>query len=285
MTVQPTIVPLKDNATTTITTFYEGEIQNKPILLICPAMGVKASYYQPLAEKFAQNGIIAITVDLRGHGTSSVRANRKNNFGYSEMIADYAIIIETIQQQFPQNKKYIVGHSLGGQIGALYLSQNPDKVDGLILIACCSVYYKGWKGLGKWRILMATQMFSGLSSAMGYFPGNKIGFGGREFKTVMKDWAKQARTGKYMPENNDHDYENSLNLLQKPVLAISFEPDNFAPKKAVEHLLGKMIMADKTHHHLIPDKKKGIPKLSHFSWVKKSDRVVEEVVYWLKIRS
>jgi predicted alpha/beta hydrolase len=56
------------------------------IVLCLPAMGMTADYYRPLASHLAQQNFIAARTDLRGHGSSSVRPNRHNQFGYYQQI-------------------------------------------------------------------------------------------------------------------------------------------------------------------------------------------------------
>ena len=49
------------------------------------------------------------------------------------MIEDLKTITEHVKQQFPNQKIYALGHSLGGQIGALAQAKYPNLFDGLIL--------------------------------------------------------------------------------------------------------------------------------------------------------
>lgn len=106
----------------------------------------------------------------------------------------------------------------------------------MILIASCSVYYKGW-GSKQYPTLVATQFFTLVSVLLGYFPGEKIGFDGTEAKTVISDRSNQSRTGNYVIKNDDFDFEVALQKVDIPILAISFQADTFATQKAVEHLL------------------------------------------------
>ena len=54
--------------------------------ILCPAMGVAASYYDRFAQALAARGITAAIADLRGQGSSSLRAGRACNWGYADMV-------------------------------------------------------------------------------------------------------------------------------------------------------------------------------------------------------
>ena len=142
---QQLTIYLKNKVTVDITVFTNGN-STSPIILILPAMGVKASYYEPFVNQLIDNGLTAISADLRGLGLSSVRPSSKMDFGYLDMVEDLKIITDTIKKQFPTQKIYGLGHSLGGQIAALAQAKYPKLLDGLILVAANSVYYKGWSG-------------------------------------------------------------------------------------------------------------------------------------------
>lgn len=268
-------IALQDGTSTKITSFTASDVKNSnTLIVIFPAMGVASFYYKPLATSLAQKGLTVIMADVRGHGHSSVRPSRKVDYGYHEMIeVDYVGILKKVEELYPHCKKYLLGHSLGGQIASLYLSKYPTAYAGLILVACCSVYYQSWKGSAKYGILAGTQMARLVSSIFGYYPGKQLGFAGTEGRTVMKDWSRQARTGKYLVENNSHDFEASLKQMNVPTLVISFQGDKMAPKAAVEHLYQKFSPQTAIQHHHVQGKN-GL-RYSHFNWVKKSEEVVD----------
>lgn len=271
-----------DQSTNSLTIFEKTPQSNQPIILICPAMGVNASYYQKLGEALAERNYTAITLDLRGNGTSSIRPSRKVNFSYEDLInIDYVTAIRTIKKRFPKRKLFLLGHSLGGQLGCLYASKYPNQLDGLILIACCSVYYQSWKGAAKYRTWFGTQFLNIIAHIFGYLPGKQVGFGGLEAKGVIKDWSRQARTGRYELDDDAFNYENAMKQCQIPILAISFEQDTLAPKSAVEHLLQKFLNAPKTYHYLTTDDHRN-DNYSHFNWAKKTANIVAMIDAYLQ---
>ncbi|NRB51590.1 MAG: alpha/beta fold hydrolase [Saprospiraceae bacterium] len=275
-------IELPDGASTKITQFGETPDKQGSVFICLSAMGVAGSYYKKLAEHLAAKGHVAFTTDYRGIGHSSVRPP-KADFGYKEIIEyDYKGIIETVISAFPEHPIYLFGHSLGGQLGGLYLGRYlPKQVKGIILIASCSVYYRGWPGLMAYATLFGTQLFALISRGLGYFPGKKLGFGGTEATTVMRDWSRQARTGKYLLGGSDFDYEGALAELKTPVLAISIQGDRLAPKTAIMNLYQKYHASAPIHHHHLSSQEAGIPKLNHFNWARQPSGVIKVVQSWL----
>lgn len=244
-------------------------------------MGVYASYYEPLGHALAEAGHVAITADLRGNGHSSVRPSKKLDFSYADVLdQEYTTVLDHVSQTYPDKKVFLFGHSLGGQLSCLFAARNSHRVDGLILSATCSVYYDGWKGFAAYRILAGTQFANAVARSFGYFPGKKVGFGGTEAKSLIGDWSRQSRTGRYVLHKDPFDYEKGLSQVDVPVLAISYQGDSLSPPGAVEHLLAKLSSAKKEHIHL----KKDDPRndgYNHFNWAKKPKNVVAIVNNWL----
>src|SRR5690606_29800162 len=120
-------------------------------------MGVAAGYYQPLAGALAARGFDVLVAELRGTGTSAVRASRGVDFGYSEMIAhDLPAAIDEGRRRFPGRPLHVLGHSLGGQLAALLLAERPDAYERLALVAASSVDYRGYRMPARLRVLFGT---------------------------------------------------------------------------------------------------------------------------------
>jgi len=278
---RPADVPLPDGSSTKFTVFFNAENTAKAVFILFPAMGTPASYYEPFGKALAAKGVIAITADLRGVGHSSVHPRRGVDFGFNEMLElDYKSILEKADSLFPGKKKFIIGHSLGGILGSLFLSKYPKAADGLILIAACNIYYKGWTGYRRWWLLFGTQMMNFFAALFGYHAGNIVGFGGTGAKTVIKDWSYTARTGNYSVSNSSNDFEKSLKALKPNVLAFSFSHDILCTKKAVENLLAKFNPASNINHKHLVNTPAGKP-YSHYNWVKYNDEVIGLITDWI----
>ena len=274
-------VSVPDGTHLEVSVFPSSEAPEAPVVVILPAMGVRASYYAPLAESLVRNGLQAITADLRGNGKSSVRAGRAHDFGYYEMVEwDYPAVMEQVRSRFPASQIHLLGHSLGGQLACLYCATAPQPPDSLILIATCSVYRKGWSFPMSVGLPLFQQIGVLLARALGHFPGYRLGFGGRDARRLMRDWARQGLTGRYEVPESAHDFETRLDQFEGRVLAITIEDDTYSPPRATRHLLGKMARADVTHLHFQPEEL-GRPQVGHFSWVKHPDPLVPHVTDWL----
>ena len=265
-----------DGASSRITVFTADHAPGAPVLVCMPAMGTAARFYEPLAEPIVREGWRFVTADLRGVGLSAVRVKRGVGFGYREMVeSDWPAVVQKARALFPGAPVYLLGHSLGGQLSCLYLAANPEAVAGLILVAAPSVHWRGWDAPLSAGVLAGTQTACAVAKVLGHFPGRKLGFGGTESRGVIRDWARQARTGRYEPRGTSIDYERLLAELEAPVLAFSFEDDLLSPPRAVGNLLAKMRRARITHVTLADD------ALGHFRWVRKPDALVEKIREWL----
>ncbi|RRJ84330.1 alpha/beta fold hydrolase [Aestuariirhabdus litorea] len=254
-----------------------------PVVLCMPAMGVKADYYQPLANAFRQAGLHAATADLRGVGASSVRASRQVNFGYEEMLEqEWPALIECLREQLPESPVYLLGHSLGGQINTLYLAENAREVKGMILVAASNIHYRGY---GRpLPMLLASQCLNLITQLMGYLPGHRLGFGGREARQLIREWAHCARTGRYHLKKRGKLLEERLAEVRLPVMALSFEEDWMAPRKAVVRLYDKLASAEITHQHL-SGKALGVEGLNHFNWARTPEALVARIQQWISQHS
>lgn len=274
-------IAFPDNVTVNLDVYAPNEKVKGSIILILPAMGVKASYYEPFTNNLVTQGITAMSVDLRGLGTYSIRPSNKVDYGYLEMITDLKVVLDTIKEKYPNQKIYALGHSLGGQVAALAQAKYTNLFSGLILTASNSVYYKTWTGKQRYFNRIGFTVFPLLSRILGYFPGHKIGFGGKAAKTQVIDWAHVGRTGRYKILGDDLDYEKALKKVNLPVLAVYIEGDWLSPKAAIVHLYGKFSQDTSVTNYTLTRAETGV-KLNHFNWVKHGDGIIESIKKWLQ---
>lgn len=250
-----------------------------PVLLIWPAMGTRARNYKLLAEALCARGCVAAVAELRGHGTSSLRASHGCDYGYREMLQeDWETAVQSLEQAYPGRPLYLVGHSLGGQLSLLYAACQPQRVAGVVLLAACSVYYRCY-GVRALPFRGLLNLVWPLVKTLGYFPGKRLGFASREGAQVMLDWTTQGKTGKYRIRGERRDLEIMLSKLRKPVLAIEFVDDQLAPPAAVTHLLNKLDQAEISRYSFdLEDSRRG---REHFDSFLSPTPIVEHVTSWL----
>lgn len=246
----------------------------RAVVVICPAMGVMASYYDKFAQALAEQNIHVAVTDLRGQGSSSLRAGRGCDWGYATLIEqDWPALTAAVQKRWPALPLYFLGHSQGGHIALLYAAHQPAGVAGVLTIACGSTYFRGWPFPQSLKRLVQMQSVRVPAGILGYFPGNKLGFGGRQARTEMRDWANTALYGRYDLIAGAIDYEQALGRVPLPVRMFTLDGDDFAPFGAAAWLAGKLPAARVVHRHL------GAAELprearDHFRWSRYPEQVI-----------
>ncbi|KAA5826885.1 alpha/beta fold hydrolase [Saccharopolyspora hirsuta] len=251
-----------------------------PVVVLVPAMGVPARYYRPFVADLHRQGLSVVTFDLRGQGESKPIAARGVRFGYQSLIDDLNGVLDLVESVLPQAPRFLLGHSLGGQIALLHTARHQGRVQGVALVASGSVWFRSFPGVYKLRTLVGTQVVAGASTLLGYWPGHRFGFGGRQAAGLMQDWARQARTSKYRLNGSATDYEAALREVRVPLLTVSVAGDRLAPKSSVDHLAAKARQAMRTSKHYTRSAS-GAENLGHFSWVRNGGALSRWVKDWI----
>jgi predicted alpha/beta hydrolase len=234
-----------------------------PAAVVWPAMGVPARYYRPFAGELTAAGFAVVVADLRGTGSSTPAPSRRSRYGMAELVADVAAVQEAVKSRVDGRTSLLVGHSLGGQASLLHLAtaDGASTVDGLVLVAVGLPYFRAYPGRRPATVLPYTQSIAAAARVLGVWPG--WGFGGRQARGVIRDWAFTARYGRY-PRLGGVDAEAALRAMCTPVLAVSVAGDDYTPESTMDHLLGKLTAAPVTREHYAGT---GAP-LDHFRWVR-----------------
>jgi predicted alpha/beta hydrolase len=247
--------------------------------VVClPALGVPAAYYDPLAAALAGHGLAVASTDHRGNGTSSVRAGRGVDFGYADLVADALRVIEALRRRLDV-PVHALGHSLGGQVAAVMAGHAPGCVQSLVLTACGTPYWRGFAGRTGLQVLALAHLARVTGPLLGHFPGERIGFGGREAARLMREWSSLARHGRL--DAAGLDAEAAIARASAPVLFVSIDGDWMAPAAAVEHLAGKLVSAPIERVRVTRDN--ADPRaLDHFRWARYPDAVAGIVADWVR---
>lgn len=227
-----------------------------PLVMIWPAMGVPARFYRPFATALQRAGLAVAVADLRGTGASTPRPSRRSRYGYATLVDDVGAVLAAHRNGRPL---VLLGHSLGGQACLLHLAgSGGDGVAGLALVAVGLPYWRCYRDWRRYGVVPYAQTIHATATVLGVWPG--WGFGGRQARGVIRDWAYTARTGRF-PRLGGVDREPAVASLRTPVLAVSLEHDQFTPAPTVDHLVGKLAAApvQRTHHGGGAD---------HFSWAR-----------------
>ncbi len=251
------------------------------IVLILPAMGAPTRLYNRLYHGILQEGLSVALMNLRGEGLlDKEQLISERNFGYAELLEDIDSVIKFITDKYPNKNIVTIGHSLGGQLGCLYNCHKNPKVKATVIIAGGNVGYLSWKGLNRFKTFFITQFFGLISRLLGWFPGEKIGFGGNQPKNIMIDWARNARTGVYNLINQKLDYELASKDVKSFFLGIVIDKDFFAPYSSTKSLLDKFPASD-TEISTVEAKRFKKVTPNHFSWLKEPQPAINTLVNWI----
>lgn len=250
-----------------------------PVVLCLPAMGVTSGYYERLADALTDKGFHAVLLDLRGSGSSSVRASRRVSFGYAQILElELPPIVEAVRKAFDVEEIIVLGHSLGGQLGLLYAATS-SHVSHAVLVASGSAWYRAMpltrvlgRLLGLQLVFCTTLLFGHLPP---WFP-----FAGREAGGLIRDWWTEAMTGRYRVAGSRVNYEQALADSRIPTLLVTFPSDPVVPRRCSEHLARKLTAAEVTRQE-IPPERVHLPRTNHFRWALHPQAVVDAVSDWL----
>ena len=271
-----------DQATPVVIFNHSRPHMRSPVIVCLPAMGVAASFYTPFAEALARaTAGVAVLADLRGQGEGAALARRGARFGYREIVAqDIPSLVAAIAAQFPGRSIYLVGHSLGGQLGSLAAVHAAPDLAGLILVASGTAHYRAWPRALRLRAGLTVQAVRAVAALLPWYPGRLLGFGGDQPRRLMADWSYNACTGRYRLAGSNIDYEEALHDLALPVLSVEIRADPVAPTGATNELLAKLASCAIARRQ-IDGVTADPPWRHHFSWARRPDAVVAEIVAWV----
>ena len=238
-------------------------------VLLLPAMGVPAGYYDGFAGLLTDAGFAVAVADLRGTGASTPHADRRSRYGYAELVDDVGALLAELDADAP----LLIGHSLGGHAAALHLALGGTGA-GLVLIASGTPYSRLYSGRAGAIVRGIAVTVSATSAMLGYWPGHRMGFGGRQARGLMRDWGYMVRTGRF-PTLSAVDVEARLADVKVPVLGISIADDTYTPAQTLDHFCAKFTGAPVTRHHYTRAES-GAP-MNHFRWTRASTALVPHI--------
>ncbi|MFG1919366.1 alpha/beta fold hydrolase [Micromonospora sp. NPDC048898] len=244
-----------------------------PVVVIWPAMGVRARYYRPFAATLRAAGLAVAVADLRGNGASTPTPSRADRYGYAELADDVGAVLAALKPRLDGRNRLLLGHSLGGQAALLHLAlHGDDEVDALALIAVGIPYWRSYPGLRGLGVLPYTQAIAATAALLRVWPG--WGFGGRQARGVIRDWAHTARTGRF-PRLNGTDTEAAVRAVRTPTLAVSVDDDQYTPHETMDALCGKLVAAPLTRERYTVAQAGAA--LDHFTWVRASTPLARRI--------
>lgn len=265
-------LPLASASGHTWRLLVRGPAAPRAAVLFLPALGVAARHYLPLAEALAVRGVAMAVHEWRGHGSSSLRASRRVDWGYRELLEDdLPSSVAAMAAHWPGVPRVLGGHSLGGQLAALTLALQPDAGERLWLVASGAPLWRTFPPSRAWWLPAAYRALASLAALNGALPGRTIGFGGREARGVMRDWSRTGLTGVYAGRGIRADLEAALGRVQASVDAVRLRDDWLVPHASLAFLLGKL-QPRAVREHVLAREALGA-RADHFAWMRAPDAV------------
>ena len=251
--------------------------QAQASLLWLPPLGVAARHYLPLAEALAAHGVAVFLHELRGNGSSNLRASRRVDWGYRQILAaDIACSDAAMAAQAPATTRILGGHSIGAQFAACYLALHPQAFQTLWLVASGSPYWRNFPAPKRYVFPFAYQFVPWIADLRGSLPGRQLGFGGDEARSLMRDWARVGLSNRYAAAGMDIDLEAALARVSVEIRAVLMSRDWFAPRRSMQALLDKLPRSTSSLTTL--DRNALGVTADHFAWMKQPQAVVDALL-------
>jgi len=106
---------------------------NTPVgLVVCHhGIMVNVKFYEPFVKELNKSNIIVYRYDARGHGKSEGKRGYVKSL--LEMVEDLKIMVGLAKKENPNLPVFIMGHSMGGLVSAMFASKYSNEVDGFVL--------------------------------------------------------------------------------------------------------------------------------------------------------
>jgi acylglycerol lipase len=125
------LVRTSDGSTLFVRRWKAGSAPTVSVLILHGITGYSGPYGPWIAEQLAEAGFDVFGLDLRGHGLSD---GKRGDYPSKERFEKD--LAETLAQIKPMSRKLVVmGHSLGALAAVVATKNNPQAVDGLVLVS------------------------------------------------------------------------------------------------------------------------------------------------------
>ena len=110
---------------------WEPETDPRGVVILCHGYAEHARRYDHVAERFGDSGLVVYALDLRGHGRSG--GKRVYLRDISEYTDDFHTLVGIAAAEYPELKRVVLGHSMGGGIVFAYGVEHPDDYAAMVL--------------------------------------------------------------------------------------------------------------------------------------------------------
>ena len=231
------------DASTSPVRLYPGD---GPLVVVWPGFGMGARYYRPMAEALVDQGFSVAVGELRGQGDNTAVATRKDKWGYHDLASqDYPRTIhgaKTALDLPTDHPTYMLTHSMGGQIGSLFLAR-PESAElnlrGMMGVGSGSPYYRTFPNPERSRLKVGGYLMGGVSKVLGYWPEGRLDVAnyGRQSGVHLGEWAKFGRHNTLSDlAGQDINYQAAMADVDVPVLLTRFSNDTYCTVESCDAL-------------------------------------------------
>ncbi|KGN34168.1 hydrolase [Knoellia sinensis KCTC 19936] len=259
----------------------DGGSTGDPVVVLLPALGVAAGYYGPFVKALAAEGVATLVADFPGQGVSRPFASRRHDFGYAAVSDDVvAATVAVAKERYAGRPVALLGHSFGGQVAMVHLATHASAAGALVLVGSGSPYWRGYPR--RIKLLAQTQSVAAIAWVRGHWPGHRLGFGGRQPRQLIREWARFARRGDLIVEKGSGAGEPDFSSVNIPVLAVALDNDDLAPQGSIDNLVAKLQAAQVEHRFATRPEGEDGPPFDHFVWARHPGGFAQDVASWLK---
>jgi alpha-beta hydrolase superfamily lysophospholipase len=101
------------------------------VVVLCHGYAEHARRYDHVAQRFGESGLAVYALDLRGHGRSG--GKRVYLRDISEYTDDFHTLVGIAAAEYPELKRVVLGHSMGGGVVFAYGVEHPDDYAAMVL--------------------------------------------------------------------------------------------------------------------------------------------------------
>lgn len=239
MQIESVTIPSKSGKSIPLT-LRVPEAAVKGIVQINTGTCIPQQVYWKFAEFLTRNNYITVTYDY------SDAADFGSAVSYTAWIADMESVTDYIVQEYASLKKYVVGHSSGGQL--IGYSNNCRHFDKLFLVAASNGYVGNltfpvrlgmllfWKIVVPFSIRRYGYMNNKLFGTSGGFPKNII--------LELRSWCFHPDF--FVPFFREQVVLSHYHTITNPVKEYHLADDVIANRKSCEYILNLYTSADKS---------------------------------------
>lgn len=240
-------------------TYFPAVDGNRSPVLICPATGIRQSFYFPFADWLRHDGYSTFVFDYRGIGesldTRYVRQScaRKQDWGERDMPA----ALDWLLGKTGASDAHLIGHSAGAQL--VGLMPNHASVRSLCAVSASSGYIGNIRWPQRFAALVLANAYVPISARLlGYVPARVLGWGDDLPPYVGLQWARWCRRPGYVANEFGagvmrHYYDE----FAAPVTVVVAADDPLATPANVEDWLRLLPKAERRVHVIHPENSDG----------------------------